>query len=98
AFPDVDLKGLDLDHVLNRRVARLKGFAYLRLVPIEQRPNRSHGGLSEKWAVQYHSSPRMRAVNGASKSRVQYADLADIVKMLNSEGGGSLMDSVNDAQ
>jgi len=30
AFPDSDLAGLVLDHVMNRRVARLKGFAYLR--------------------------------------------------------------------
>jgi hypothetical protein len=29
---------------------------------------------------------------------VQYADLADIVKMLDMEGGGSFMSIVNDAQ
>ena len=29
---------------------------------------------------------------------VQYADLADIVKMLNMQGGGSLMDNVNEAK
>jgi hypothetical protein len=36
--------------------------------------------------------------NNASQAVVQYADLADIVKMLNMQGGGSLMDVVNDAQ
>ena len=33
-----------------------------------------------------------------SQAAIQYADLADIVKMLNMEGGGSFMDIVNEAQ
>jgi hypothetical protein len=40
----------------------------------------------------------MRELNAASKAAVQYADLADIVKMLNITGGGSFMQNVNDAQ
>ena len=98
AFPDADLTGLVLDHVMNRRVARLKGFVYLRIVPISRKANSSHGGLSEGWAVTYHSTPRMREINKASQAVVQYADLSDIVKMLNMEGGGSFMDNVNEAQ
>lgn len=98
AFPDIDLTGLVLDHVMNRRVARLKRFTYLRIVPISRPANSSHGGLSEGWAVAYHSSPKMMEINSASQAVVQYADLADIVKMLNMEGGGSFMDIVNDAQ
>jgi hypothetical protein len=98
AFPDTNLTRFVLDHVMNRRVARLKGFAYLRIVPISRAANSSHGGLSECWAVEYHGSPRMTALNRASQAKVQYADLADVVKMLNMEGGGSLMDTVNEAQ
>ena len=98
AFPDVDLTGLVLDHVMNRRVARLKGFRYLRIVPISRAANSSHGGLSEGWGVEYHSSQRMREINRISQALVQYADLADIVKMLNMEGGGSFMEIVNEAQ
>lgn len=98
AFPDVDLTSLVLDHVMNRRVARLKGFAYLRIVPISREANSSHGGLSEGWAVKHHSSPRMMEINRASQAMVQYADLADLVKMLNMEGGGSFMENVNEAQ
>jgi hypothetical protein len=98
AFPDVDLAGLVLDHVVNRRVARLTGFAYLRIVPISRAANSSHGGLSEGWGVDHHSSRRMMEINRASRAVVQYADIADIVKMLNRAGGGSFMDSVNDAQ
>lgn len=98
AFPDADLTGVVLDHVMNRRVARLKGFAYLRIVPISRAANSSHGSLSEGWAVDYHSSPRMVELNRTSQAMVQYADLADLVKMLNMEGGGSFMDNVNEAQ
>jgi len=98
AFPDVDLTDFVIDHVMNRRVARLKGFNYLRVVPVARAVNSSHGSLSEKWAVEYHNSPRMVELNKASKAVVQYADLSDIVKMINMEGGGSLMEIVNEAQ
>lgn len=98
AFPDANLTNVVLDHVMNRRVARLKGFAYLRIVPVSRAANSSHGGLSEKWAVDYQSTPKMMEINKASQAVVQYADLADIVKMLNMEGGGSLMENVNEAQ
>ncbi len=40
----------------------------------------------------------MRELNKASQAVVQYADLSDIVKMLNMEGSGSLMEIVNEAQ
>lgn len=98
AFPDVDLKRFVLDHIMNRRVARLKGFQWLRIVPISRAANSSHGGLSEGWAVEYHSSPAMVERNRMSQAAVQYADLSDIVKMLSMEGGGSFMDIVNEAQ
>ena len=98
AFPDVDLTGFVLDHIMNRRVARLKGFMYLRIVPISRKANSSHGALSEGWGVEYHSSPRMMELNRASQAVIQYADLSDVVKMLNMEGGGSFMENVNEAQ
>lgn len=40
----------------------------------------------------------MMELNKASKAMVQYADLADVVKMLDIEGGGSFMENVNQAQ
>ena len=61
AFQGVDLSEFVLDHVMNRRVARLKYFEYLRIVPISRAANSSHGGHSEKWAVEYHGSPKMQA-------------------------------------
>jgi hypothetical protein len=98
AFPGINLDGIVLDHIMNRREARLKGFQYLRIVPISRKANSSHGSLSERWGVDYHSSLEMIEVNRKTQAHIQYADLADIVKMMNMEGGGSLMDNVNEAQ
>ena len=98
AFPAERLDDRVLDHVLNRRVARLKGFAYLRIIPISRGANSSSGGLSERWAFEYHSSPEMRQRSLESRASVQYADLADLVKMLDIKTGGSIMDPVNEAQ
>lgn len=98
AFPEANLDGMVLDHVMNRRVARLKGFRYLRIVPISRAANSSSGGLSEKWAVAHHSTSEMIAKNKNAGTFIQYADLADIVKMLNLRTGGSLQDPVNEAQ
>ena len=98
AFPNMDLKECVLDHIMNRRVARLKGFAFLRIVPISRAANSSHESLAERWGVEYHRSPAMMERNRISQARVQYADLCDIVKMLNMEGGGSFMDNLNEAQ
>ncbi|MBW8879131.1 MAG: hypothetical protein JF614_29670 [Acidobacteria bacterium] len=98
AFPAERLDDRVLDHVLNRRVARLKGFAYLRIIPISRGANSSSGGLSERWAFEYHSSPEMTQRNLESRASVQYADLADLVKMLDIKTGGSIMDPVNEAQ
>lgn len=98
AFPEEEIGDQILDHVLNRRVARLKGFHFLRIVPISRGANSSSGGLSEKWAVAYHSTPEMIAKNAIAPPFIQYADLADLVKMLDVKTGGSLQDPVNEAQ
>jgi hypothetical protein len=98
AFGKLKYRGYVLDHVMNRRVARLKYFTYLRIVPISREANSSSGGLCEKWAVEYHSSLQMQKTNLESPARIQYADLADIVKMLNLKTGGSLQYPVNEAQ
>jgi hypothetical protein len=98
AFPAENITSLDVDHILNRHVAKVKDFFYVRLFAISKAANRSSGGLSEKWAIEFHSSERMRAKNLASPARIQYADLADIVKMLDRKTGGSLQDPVNEAQ
>lgn len=97
AFPQEDLTGLVLDHVMNRAIARLKGFNYVRLVPISRGANSSSGGLAEKRGVQYHGTAHMRKVNAADPARIQYADIADLTKMLDQKTGDSLHDPINAA-
>jgi hypothetical protein len=98
AFPDKPLTEMVLDHILNLRMARAMRFAYLRIVPISRGANSSSGGLPEKWGVAYQSSPAMVRTNAQRRSFIQYADLGDIVKMLNLKTGGALQDAVNEAQ
>lgn len=98
AFPKLPLNDLVLDHVLNRRMARAMGFAYLRIVPISRAANSSSGGLPERWGAEHHATPDMVAANRQRKTFIQYADLEDLVKMLNRTTGGGLQDAVNAAQ
>lgn len=95
AFPTENISGLDVDHVLNKHHTMVKDFSYMRLIAISPAANRSSGGLSEKWAIEYHSSERMREINLASPARIQYAD---IVKMLDCKTEGAHQDPVNEAQ
>ena len=98
ALPNIDISEKDIDHVTNRHVARLKGFPYLRLVAISRAANRSSGAISEKWAIEYHGSEEMQRRHRQSKARVQYADIADLAKMLDIAVGGGVMDQLNEAQ
>lgn len=98
AFPQEDLTGLVLDHIMNRRVARLKGFQYLRIIPISRGANSSSGGMSEKYGFDYHSTPEMIKFNSENKTFLEYGDFADIVKILDIKTGNSLQDGVNEAQ
>ncbi|HLF92162.1 MAG TPA: hypothetical protein VJB14_01775 [Planctomycetota bacterium] len=98
AFPEDDLRGSVVDHVINRRVARLKGFSLLRIVAISRAANASSGGLAERWGADYHGKDEERTKALHAGMQIQYADLSDIVKMMNRQTGGALQDPVNEAQ
>ena len=98
AFPNENIKGLVLDHIMNRRVAKLKGFNYLRIIPILREVNSSSGNVTEKYGYGYHNSSEMKRINSESMPYIQFADIADVVKMLNIKTGGSLQEGVNEAQ
>src|SRR6267154_1577731 len=49
-FPEENIKNLVVDHIMNRRVARLKGFEYLRITAISREANSSSGNVTEKYA------------------------------------------------
>lgn len=98
AFPEENIKGLFIDHILNRRVARLKGFYYLRVIAVLPDVNTSSGTVSEKYGFEYHSTEYVKKLNQKNQAFIEYADLADIVKMLNLKTGGRLQDIVNESQ
>lgn len=97
ALPSENLSGLVLDHVMNRRIARLKHFKYLRLIPVSKSVNTS-SAYSEKIGVEYHKTESMQKLHLNSLKNIQYADFCDIVKILNIKPGGGVMGTVNDLQ
>lgn len=98
AFPDEDISLLILDHIQNRKMAKVMGFNYVRIIPIVREANSSSGSLCEQWGVKYHETPQMRKINSDKKSFIQYADISCLVKMLNIKTGGGVMDAVNEGQ
>jgi len=97
ACPEQDVKGYVLDHILNRRVARLKGFEYLRIIPVTRGVNSNSGAITEKYGFEYHSTDRMKKLNQENQAFIEYGDIADIVKMLNLKTGGKFQDIIRDS-
>lgn len=97
AFPDEPLGDLVLSHALNRRVAALKGFEFVRITPTSRAAN-SSSILGEGWGVALHSTPSQMAANRRSGVFIQYADLTDLMLMLDIKLGGGVMDTVNEGQ
>ena len=98
AFPNEDISKSVLDHIENRRMAKLKYYNFVRLIPISRGANSSSGSLSEKWGVEYHGSPEMQEKHRTKKQCIQYADISCLAKMLDIKVGGGVMDVVNEAQ
>ena len=97
AFPDETIDGKVLSHALNRRMAALMGFAYVRITPNSRGCN-SSSSFSEQWGVTLHSTPEQVAANRRRGAFIHYADLAALMVMLDIKPGGGVMDAVNEAQ
>lgn len=97
AFPREDIGDKIMSHAMNRRVAALKGFQYVRITPTSRGAN-SSSAFSEGWAVALHGSPEQMAANKKRGAFIQYADLTDLMLMLDMKLGGGIMDAVNMAQ
>lgn len=95
-FPNENIDSFVLDHAINRRIAALKGFRYVRLIPVSREVN-SSSAFSEKWGVAHHGSEHMQKVHRERKVYIQYADTPDILNMLNIKPGGGVMNTVRDA-
>lgn len=97
AFPDEVLGDRVLSHAMNRRVAVLKGFQFVRLTPTTRGAN-SSSAFSENWGVALHSDPEQMAANRRRGAFIQYADLTELMLMLDLRLGGGVMDLVNEGQ
>jgi hypothetical protein len=97
AFPDEIIAGKVLSHAVNRRVAALMGFNYVRITPVSRGCN-SSSSFSEQWGVALHGTPAQAAANRKRGAFIHYADLAALMVMLDLKPGGGIMDAVNEGQ
>jgi len=97
AFPEEAIADKVLSHAMNRRVAALKGFRYVRITPTSRRAN-SSSSFSEEWGVTFHSTRDQMAANRRRGAFIQYADLTELMLMLDMNLGGGFMDAVNEGQ
>lgn len=94
--PRDDISGKIISHSMNRRTAALKGYRFVRVTVASSASNVS-SAFTENWAVDLHGRARdpEKARGGAS---IQYADLCDLMLMLDLRLGGGVMELVNEGQ
>lgn len=97
AFPDEDINGLILSHAMNRDTATYKGFDFVRLTPVSGVANVS-SAFSEQWAKTLHKPKEAVVTRRTGPPFIQYADLSDLMLMLDIMLGGGVMDAVNEGQ
>jgi hypothetical protein len=97
AFPDEGIAGKVLSHALNRRMAALMGFNYVRITPNSRGCN-SSSSYSKQWGVALHATPEQVAANRRRGAFIHYADLSALMVMMDISPGGGVMDAVNEAQ
>jgi hypothetical protein len=82
---------------MNRRTAAHKGFDFVRITPVSGGANVS-SAFSENWAVELHKSSRQAGDRRTGPPFIQYADLSDLMLMLDMRPGGGVMGVVNEGQ
>ena len=97
AFSSDDIDGKVLSHALNRRVAALQGFQFVRITPVSRASN-SSSAYSEEWGVTLHNMPEQMAANKRRGAFIKYADLTELMLMMDMKLGGGVMDFVNEGQ
>jgi hypothetical protein len=90
SFGSAGIENLVIHHIYNRRMAKLRGFGYIRLIPISRSTN-SSSAFTEQWGVDY-LTPQIIAKRNASGIRMQFADLGDILTMLDIPLGGGVQE------
>ena len=89
-FGGEGIEGKVLHHVYNRRMARLRGFGFIRLAPVSRGAN-SSSAFTEQWGVDLFT-PDYVARLAKHGLRMQYADLGDLMVMLDISLGGGVQD------
>lgn len=84
------VSGKVLAHVYNRRMAMLRGYGFVRLVPVSRRAN-SSSGYTEQWGVELAAAD-LGARKRRRGLRMQYADLGDLLVMLDITLGGGVQE------
>jgi hypothetical protein len=97
AFPEENIDDKILSHAMNRRTAALKGYAYVRITPTSRGCN-SSSAFSEGWAMTLHGDPKQVEANRRRGAFIQYADLSNLMVMLDLKLGGGVMAAVNEGQ
>ena len=97
AFPDENIDGLILSHTVNRDTAAHKGFDFVRLTSVSGVANVS-SAFSEQWAKELHKPKQPVVARRTGPPFIQYADLSDLMLMLDMMLGGGVMDAVNEGQ
>jgi len=89
--PD-SVAGLVLSHAINRRFAAKRGYGFVRIVPVSRHSN-SSSAFSEQWALE--DAPWNHSLMQAPlRQRIRYADLSDLMLLLDLRIGGGVMDAV----
>jgi hypothetical protein len=97
AFPDEPLGEAVLSHAMNRRMAAAKGFEFVRITPTSRSAN-SSSAFTEGWGVTLHNEPYQMEANRRRGVFIQYADITDLMLMLDKKLGGGVMDTVNEGR
>lgn len=90
ALGDDAINGKVLHHVYNRRMAKLRGFGFIRLAPISRSAN-SSSAFSEGWGFALNTPDYVARLN-ARGLRIQYADLGSLMVMLDFNLGGGVQE------
>jgi hypothetical protein len=90
AFGPESVAGKVLAHMYNRRMAALRGYKFIRLVPVSRGAN-SSSSFTEQWGVQ-RSESDLGARREKLGLRMQYADLGDLMVMLDIQLGGGVQE------
>ena len=84
------VSGKVLAHMYNRRMAELRGYKYIRLVPVSRGAN-SSSSFTEQWGVGL-AAKDLGVRREKLGLRMQYADLGDLMVMLDIQLGGGVQE------